>query len=75
MTAIILYTVLIFAAIVILLGIAATIRLIFYPADIRQKTGIGSIFALDITKINVQSADNVRLLSPKQIEKIEKGDY
>lgn len=75
MTAILLYTVLGIAAVVILLGIAATIRLVFYPADIRKKTGIGSIFELDIAKINVQSADNVRLLSPTQIEKIEKGDY
>ena len=75
MTGLILYATLAFAAVVIVLGIAATARLIFYPADIRKKTGIGSIFELDITKINIQSADNVRLLSPKQIDKIEKGDY
>lgn len=73
--AILVYGIVAFAAVVILLGIAATVRLIFYPADIRKKTGIGSIFELDITKINVQSADNVRLLSPKQIDQIEKGDY
>jgi hypothetical protein len=70
---ILLYTILALIAILILL--AATLRLIFYPAQIKKKTGIGSIFHLDITKINLKSADNVRLLSPDQIRKIEKGDY
>jgi hypothetical protein len=70
-----LYAILGIAALLIVLGIIATVRVIFYPNYVRKKTGIGSIFELDITKINIQSADNVRLLSPDQIEKIQKGDY
>jgi hypothetical protein len=70
-----LYCILGFAAVLILLGMIATLRIIFYPSEIRKKTGIGSIFELDITKINIKSADNVRLLSPDQIDKIQKGDY
>ncbi|MFP6584062.1 MAG: hypothetical protein VCD00_16100 [Candidatus Hydrogenedentota bacterium] len=70
-----LYTILGFAGLLILLGAIATVRIIFYPSHIKKKTDIGSIFELDITKINIKSADNVRLLSPEQIEKIQKGDY
>lgn len=72
---IILYAIVAFTTLIILVAIAATMRLIFYPAQIKKKTGIGSIFEVDIAKINIQSADNVRLLSPEQIRKIEKGDY
>ncbi len=72
---ILLYTLLGLTCVLILIAIAATIRLIYYPADIKKKTGIGSIFELDITKINRKSADNVRLLSPDQIRKIEENDY
>ena len=70
-----LYFILGLAGLVILIGLAATLRVIFYPSHIKKKTGIGSIFELDISKINIKSADNVRLLSPDQIEQIEKGDY
>lgn len=70
-----LYAILGITTLLIVLGIIATVRVIFYPEHIKKKSGIGSIFELDITKINIQSADNVRLLSPDQIEKIQKGDY
>ena len=72
---IILYAILGLAMILILLALIATLRLVFYPTEIKKKTGIGSIFELDITKINIKSADNVRLLSSDQIDKIQKGYY
>ena len=70
-----LYIVIGLAVLLVLLACAAILRLIFYPAETKKKTGIGSIFELDISKINIQSADNVRLLSPDQIRKIEENDY
>lgn len=72
---ILLYAILGIAGLLVISGTIATLRIIFYPSHIKKKTGIGSIFELDITKVNIKSADNVRLLSPDQIEKIQKGDY
>jgi hypothetical protein len=71
----ILYGLLTSVGVLILIALIVTLRLIFYPGDIKKKTGIGSIFDLDITTINIKSADNVRLLSPDQIDKIQQGDY
>ena len=70
-----LYAILACTALLTIIAIIATIRLVYYPSETKKKTGIGSIFELDITKINIKSADNVHMLSPDQIKKIEDGDY